>query len=455
MGTGGEKRRLSAMELKRLQRVERSKRTRPESVAGHAPTAGLTPGRDDVPKPHGPDATDPRAPYPTFSLKGTVSGVGKEPIRRSASSPASINYHDSDWRADDEEPNAGMPRYAYPEDSCEIETELRGAFPAPPGSMPHSSGPPLAASIGTSTETTEEVRKLVWEKEEGAEKERGKGSRAGGDMLGCYDQEKWEGGDEEEGEEGRGVHGEKTSLFEMVMSGSKGSQHARGGKVDAATTSSLSTMRGGGVGSRAIWHPRGSESSGGSDGEGMSGNKKSGVRRKGRALGGTGAGAVGAVGGGGGGWGGGRGGGGGRGVKGMGMDKMLLNLEKLSAFCVDETRMAYPEGVKEGLRRSSTAPARSTPPPQKGEIFGDETRGSNSTTAATAPATRDAIPRPLPPESSSNQAWERGASSPIPRFDACLRSLVRFEMSPGQPVPPGISAMHASLEWRALRNFTA
>ncbi|CAM9947287.1 unnamed protein product, partial [Hapterophycus canaliculatus] len=169
-------------------------------------------------------------------------------------------------------------------------------------------------------------------------------------------------------------------------------------------------------------------------------------------------------------------GGGGGGGGGSNEDWMAINLEKLSNFRVPETRMGFPDGAREGLRRSATAPSRSSAasreqPRARGRT-GREAEGPGA--AAAAGAERAGEPRwqfgcshpfggtPTAAASaagSQNTAPQTAAvaatAAPEAKADLPLRTRVRFEMAPGLAVPRGIGSLPGPLEFRALRAFAA
>ncbi|CAN0081149.1 unnamed protein product, partial [Scytosiphon promiscuus] len=152
-------------------------------------------------------------------------------------------------------------------------------------------------------------------------------------------------------------------------------------------------------------------------------------------------------------------------------DWMAINLEKLSNFRVPETRMGFPDGAREGLRRSATAPSRSSissreQPGARGRRGAGE--GHGAAAAASAGAEKTGEPRwqfdcPHPfggTHAAASVVCENTGSllapGPAPaKPDLPLRTRVRFEMAPGVPVPRGIGRLPGALEFRALSAFAA
>ncbi|CAM9473135.1 unnamed protein product [Ectocarpus sp. 4 AP-2014] len=152
-------------------------------------------------------------------------------------------------------------------------------------------------------------------------------------------------------------------------------------------------------------------------------------------------------------------------------DWMAINLEKLSNFRVPETRMGFPEGGREGLRRSATAPSRSPFLPRPEEQQAETRQAGAAAGRAGEPRWEFGCWHPLgrgqqqqqqrqdAPVSDgtrlSDEAPDNPLSSSPPPPDLPLRTRVRFEMAPGVAVPRGIGSLPGHLESRALRAFAA
>ncbi|CAN0326235.1 unnamed protein product [Ectocarpus sp. 12 AP-2014] len=137
--------------------------------------------------------------------------------------------------------------------------------------------------------------------------------------------------------------------------------------------------------------------------------------------------------------------------------------------------MGFPEGGRESLRRSVTAPSRSPFPPRPEEHQAETRQAGAAAGRAGEPRWEFGCWHPLgrgqqqqqqqhqqrgdAPVSDGTRLTDEAPDNPLssspPPPDLPLRTRVRFEMAPGVAVPRGIGSLPGHLESRALRAFAA